>query len=49
MFFFILILIGHWQVTILMPQFFLQTTATGGVLQPTHIGELNKLITYIKG
>ena len=32
MFFFILILIGHWQVTILMPQFFLQTTSTGGVL-----------------
>ena len=63
--FFILILIGHWQVTILMPQFCLQTTATGGVLhfsdflnpyrlprshwKPTHIWELNKLITYIKG
>lgn len=64
-FFFILILIGHWQVTILMPQCFLQTTATGGFLyfsnflnpyrlprslcKPTHIWELNKLITYIKG
>ena len=32
MFFFIWILIGHWRVTILMPHFFLQTTATGGVL-----------------
>ena len=65
MFFFIWILIGHWRVTILMPHFFLQTTATGGVLhfsnflnpyrlprslcKPTHIWELNKLITYIKG
>ena len=64
-FFMILTLIWHWQVTILMPQIFLQTTATGGVLhfskvlnpyrlprshcKPTHIWELNKLITYSRG